>query len=105
MEPPALDDPVTLHPAALKTYEDQLMELRDAMQERVEGGYPRISECLRELVASIVVRRGPQDGRWTSKSGASYAVSWRSQAANNRKKFVGGGLVAEEGFEPPTQGL
>jgi site-specific DNA recombinase len=87
--PPAFEV-VSLHPAILKRYEEQLENLQDA----------------RELVETVTVYRDPSEpgaveieiaGRLNSILG--------ERAYPNGVKRVWGFLVAEEGLEPPTRGL
>ncbi|SCM71698.1 Phage integrase [uncultured Pleomorphomonas sp.] len=93
---------VTLHPAALKAYAEDLERLSEAMNSRLSAGYTEISRLLRELVHSVVVRRGKEPGEIEITLNGKL----RSLLAQPLvKSGVGGVVVAAGGIEPPTYGL
>ncbi len=103
--PPAFEV-VSLHPAILKRYEEQLENLQDALAEGMQSGDRECAEAIRELVETVTVYRDPSEpgaveieiaGRLNSILG--------ERAYPNGVKRVWGLVVAEDGFEPPTQGL
>ena len=49
-------NPVTLHPAAIKAYRDDLNSLAEAVSDRLASGYPKIGQIMRELIESVTVR-------------------------------------------------
>jgi len=96
-------DLVALHPATIQKYEQQLNILREELQRRVDHGYPKAAEVMRSLIDSIVVTRNPTTGK-----GLAIQIRGKLRKFLETPKFQklsGGGLVAKEGFEPPTQGL
>ena len=95
-----------MHPAILKRYEQQLEDLQRALTESTRSGDRECTEAIRELVETVTVDRDP------SKPGAvEIEIAGRlnailsERAYPNGVKRVWGLMVAEEGFEPPTQGL
>jgi hypothetical protein len=103
---PATPDVVALHPAALARYEQQLQRLQDALASSVAAGDAEPAQAMRDLVQTVTVFRD------NSKSGGVIVeITGRlnallgENAYPNRVKGVWGSVVAEEGFEPPTQGL
>ncbi|MCO6185157.1 recombinase family protein [Rhizobium sp. L1K21] len=105
-EVPPPVDVVTLHPAILKRYEQQLESLQTALSEGVRSGDRECAEAIRELVETVTVYRDP-----STPGAVQIEVSGRlntvlgDRAYPNGVKRVCGLMVAEEGFEPPTQGL
>ena len=97
---------VALHPAMVARYEEQLTRLQAALADGVRGGDTECSEAIRDLVETITVFRDS-----TRAGGVQVEISGRltallgEQAYPNRVRGVWGKMVAEEGFEPPTQGL
>ena len=103
--PPAFDV-ISLHPAILKRYEEQLESLQNVLADGMRSGDQECAEAIRELVETVTVYRDPSEpgaieieiaGRLNSILG--------DRAYPNGVKRVWGLVVAEEGFEPPTQGL
>ncbi|WP_341871220.1 recombinase family protein [Stappia indica] len=103
--PPAFEV-VSLHPAILKRYEEQLESLQDALAEGMRSGDRECAEAIRELVETVTIYRDPSEpgaveieiaGRLNSILG--------DRAYPNGVKRVWGLMVAEEGLEPPTRGL
>lgn len=56
---PAVDDVISLHPAALARYEHQLTHLQDALSKGVNAGDSEAAEAIRDLVETITVFRNP----------------------------------------------
>ncbi|MQW94112.1 recombinase family protein [Sinorhizobium fredii] len=93
--------PVMLHPASIAAYRNALYELQAAVRDRTNAGYPKLVECLREVIHDVIIRRGPEKGQID----VTLRGKLRVLLSQPLKKRVGGTVVAEEGFEPPTQGL
>jgi len=104
-EPPA-SKAVALHPAILKRYEEQLLQLENALARGVTAGDTEAAEAIRDLVETVTVFRDPARPR-----GVAVQVAGRlnallgEEAYPNRVKAVWGKVVAGEGLEPPTPGL
>lgn len=103
--PPAVEV-VTLHPGILRRYEQQLESLQSALTEGVRSGDRECAEAIRELVETVTIHRDS-----SSPGAVEIEVAGRlnavlgDQAYPNGVKRVCGLVVAEEGLEPPTQGL
>ena len=97
---------VALHPAMLARYEEQLTRLQAALAGGIRNGDTECSEAIRDLVETVTVFRDS-----TRAGGVQVEISGRltallgEQAYPNRVRGVWGKMVAEEGLEPPTQGL
>ena len=95
---------VALHPTALARYRQQVEDLQKALSSETLGEDREPVRALRELVAAIVVLPTPP--------GAPIEVEVRGRLAAlighevfPAARMWGGKVVAEEGLEPPTQGL
>jgi site-specific DNA recombinase len=97
---------VSLHPAILKHYEEQLDALQHTLAEGMRSGDRECAEAIRELVETVTVYRDPSEpgaieieisGRLNSILG--------ERAYPNGVKRVWELMVAREGLEPPTRGL
>ncbi len=95
---------VALHPTALARYRQQVANLQKALSSESLGDDREPVRALRELVAAIVVLPTPP--------GAPIEVEVRGRLAAlighqvfPAARMWGGKVVAEEGLEPPTQGL
>jgi site-specific DNA recombinase len=100
---PAPFDNVSLHPLAIARYRQQLGRLREELEEQIASGDRSPTTVMRDLIDKIVVTRNPVTGR-----GVSIEIKGKLRTLleeNAPKSLVGGAMVAEEGFEPPTQGL
>ena len=97
---------VVLHPTVLARYEQQLVELRDAMSKGIRAGDSEAAEAIRELIETVTVFRDPsRSGGVTVEIAGRLNALLGEQAYPNRVRGVWGKMVAEEGFEPPTHGL
>jgi hypothetical protein len=56
---PAVDDVISLHPAVLARYEQQLVHLQDALSKGVYAGDSEAAEAIRDLVETVTVFRNP----------------------------------------------
>jgi DNA invertase Pin-like site-specific DNA recombinase len=95
---------VALHPTALARYRQQVEDLQKALSSESLGDDREPVRALRELVAAIVVLPTPP--------GAPMEIEVRGRLAAlighdvfPAARMWGGTVVAEEGLEPPTQGL
>jgi site-specific DNA recombinase len=99
-------DVVSLHPAVLARYEQQLSQLEEALSKGVRAGDSDAAEAIRELVETVTVSRDP-----SRIGGVAVEIVGRLNALlgdaayPNKVKGVWGKMVAEDGFEPPTHGL
>ncbi len=80
---PAVGDVISLHPAVLARYEQQLVHLQDALSKGVNAGDSEAAEAVRDLVETVTVFRNP-----SHPGGVTVEI-----------------VVAREGLEPPTPGL
>jgi hypothetical protein len=56
---PAVGDVISLHPAVLARYEQQLVHLQDALSKGVTAGDSEAAEAIRNLVETVTVFRNP----------------------------------------------
>jgi site-specific DNA recombinase len=56
---PAAADVISLHPAVLARYEQQLVHLRDALSKGIDAGDSEAAEAIRDLVETVTVFRDP----------------------------------------------
>jgi site-specific DNA recombinase len=99
---PVLYVPAALHPEALKGYRKDLSRLTKELTDGVASGDGRLAKSLRDLVHSLSLRRGPEQGtvKVTMIGALSHLITTESE-----KTWVGGSLVARGGLEPPTPRL
>ena len=102
-EAPPVENIVALHPAALKKYEQQLGALKDALQAGLTSGDSTGAEALRDLIQTITIYRDER-----RPGGVRLKIAGRLNALLGYEpppRRLWGTVVAEEGLEPPTQGL
>jgi site-specific DNA recombinase len=103
--PPAFEV-ISLHPAILKRYEEQLESLQSALTKGIRSGDPESTEAMRELVETVTVYRDPSEpGAVEIVVAGRLSALLGDRAYPNGVRRVCGLVVAEEGFEPPTRGL
>ena len=100
---PAPFENVSLHPRALARYRHQLERLREELEEQIASGDRSPTTVMRDLIDKVVVTRNPKTGKGVSIEIKGKLRTLLEESAP--KSLVGGAMVAEEGFEPPTQGL
>jgi site-specific DNA recombinase len=104
-EPPGTEV-IALHPGVLARYEQQLVELQEALSKGIRAGDSEAAEALRELIETVTVFRDP-----SRHGGVAVEIVGRlnallgEEAYPNKVRGVWGKMVAEEGLEPPTHGL
>jgi site-specific DNA recombinase len=102
------DNVIEIHPAALKKIVTCATELRAIMGRGDMEGDHALSEAFRFFVHSVVVHKA--DG-WRKEPTVEIRSPWAAFAESpptaraTTSSLSGGSMVAEEGFEPPTQGL
>lgn len=95
---------ISLHPAALARYREQVENLNRALSANVLGDDQEPVRALRELVSAIIVHQtAPGEPISVDVRGRLAAVVGHDVFPQAR--IWGGKMVAEEGLEPPTQGL
>ena len=103
---PAVDDVISLHPAVLARYEQQLVHLQDALSKGVNAGDSEAAEAIRDLVETVTVFRNPSHpGGVTVEIVGRLNALLGEQAYPHNVRGVWGKVVAREGLEPPTPGL
>ena len=110
VQPEAPKQVTILHPAVLARYEKQLEALQAATAKGMSDGDSTAAEAMRELVESVIVRRGEQPGTVAveirGRLEALIGPDGQRRVSNVRGAFQSAGkVVAEDGFEPPTHGL
>lgn len=97
---------VSLHPEILRRYEEQLETLQSTLAQGVRSGDRECAEAMRELVETVTVYRDFSElGAVEIEVAGRLNAILGERAYPNGVKRVCGLVVAEEGFEPPTQGL
>ncbi len=103
------DNVINIHPAALKMVLTCATELRGVMERGDMEGDHALSEAFRFFLHSVVVHKA--DG-WRKEPTVEIRSPWIAFNATPptvrgaiASGLSGGLMVAEEGFEPPTQGL
>ncbi len=97
---------VTLHPAAIKRYEEHVENLSQAFDDGISPENEDAAHAVRNLVEKIIVGHD-EDGRLSLSVHGRLAALTDASALypNMRIPSSGGSLVAGEGLEPPTRGL
>ncbi|MGO8918164.1 MAG: recombinase family protein [Stellaceae bacterium] len=100
---PSTTDIISLHPATLARYEQQLAHLQDPLSQGVSAGDAEAAAAIRDLVETVTVFRDP------SRPGSvAVEIVGRLNALLGERAYpngVWGKMVAGEGLEPPTLGL
>ncbi len=96
---------VGLHPAALRRYEQLVRQLNDVFGRGVTPDNAEAAEKIRELVAKAVVKPSDQGFMIELQGRLALLMGAPNLYPNMRIAASGGSVVAEEGLEPPTQGL
>ena len=100
---PAAGDVISLHPAVLARYEQQLVHLQDALSKGVNAGDSEAAEAVRDLVDTVTVFRNPSHpGGVTVEIVGRLNALLGEQAYPKNIRGVWGKMVAGEGLEPPT---
>ena len=96
---------VGLYPAALRHYEKAVRQLHQVFGQGVTSDNEEAAEKIRNLVAKAVVK--PTDKGFTIELQGRLAllIGAPNLYPNMRIAASGESMVAEEGLEPPTQGL
>lgn len=96
---------VGLHPAALRRYEEHVADLHAVFGQGLSPDNREAAEKIRKLIARVTVK--PQaDGFQLELQGRLVVLMNAPKVYPNMRIAASGGrVVAEEGFEPPTQGL
>ncbi|WP_412065161.1 recombinase family protein [Rhizobium sp. SYY.PMSO] len=90
---------VELHPQAIQQYRKAVEDLAGRLSELDEHADADAIASFRALVDRVVVHDTPTGGV------EAEVVSRISALIGDKADMLGGRMVAEEGFEPPTQGL
>ncbi|MGD9657987.1 MAG: recombinase family protein [Methylocystis sp.] len=96
---------VGLHPAALRHYEELVGQLGDVFGRGVTSDNEEAAEKIRELVAKVIVRPSEEGLKIELQGRLALLMGAPNIYPNMRIAASGGSMVAEEGLEPPTQGL
>ena len=96
---------LALHPAALQHYEQLVGQLNDVFGRGVTLENEEAAEKIRELVAKVVVKPVDEGFKIELQGRLAMLMGAPNLYPNMRISASGGSVVAEEGFEPPTQGL
>ena len=100
MGDPPSTEVVALHPAVLARYEQQLVELQDALSKGIRAGDSEAADAIRELIDTVTVYRDS-----SRPGGVAVEISGRlnallgERAYPNKVRGVWGKVVAEEGYQ------
>ncbi len=95
---------VTLHPAAINEYLRNLDRLAELIGADIAEGDHGLAQALRSLIETVTIMPAPaREAPVIRVSG--HLASLLGADVFPQRSFAGGAVVAEEGFEPPTQGL
>jgi hypothetical protein len=96
---PAVDDVISLHPAVLARYEQQLTHLQDALSKGINAGDSEAAEAIRDLVETITVFRNPSHpGGVTVEIVGRLNALLGEQAFPHRAQGVWGKMVARDRY-------
>jgi hypothetical protein len=101
---PAVSDTISLHPAVLARYEQQLVQLQDALSKGINAGDSDAAEAIRDLVETVTVFRDPsRAGGVTIEIVGRLNALLGEQAYPNKVRGVWGKMVAGARcrFSPP----
>jgi site-specific DNA recombinase len=94
---PAVDDVISLHPAVLARYEQQLVHLQDALSKGLNAGDSEAAEAIRDLVETVTVFRNPSHpGGLTVEIVGRLNALLGEQAYPHNVRGVWGKVVARE---------
>ena len=103
IEPPT--KVVDLHPTAIEAFHADIASLASRLTANADDFAPEAIRPLRRLVAAVIVHPSPPFKPVRLEIKGRLAVLLGEEALLPPAKKLAAGLVAEEGFEPPTQGL
>ncbi|WP_152463743.1 zinc ribbon domain-containing protein [Roseivivax sp. THAF30] len=92
---------LSFDPVTASDYVAAIGELMVSMGQDAGNIEPRIRDTVRSLISEVIVSPAEADGIPVEVKGKISALVTRSSSSRR----VGGAMVAEEGFEPPTHGL
>ena len=96
---PAGNDTISLHPAVLARYQEQLVELQDALSKGINAGDSDAAEAIRGLVETVTVLRDPSPpGGVTIEIAGRLNALLGEQAYPNKVRGVWGKMVAGERY-------
>ena len=96
---PAVNDTISLHPAVLARYQEQLVELQDALSKGINAGDSDAAEAIRGLVETVTVFRDPsRPGGVTIEIAGRLNALLGEQAYPNKVRGVWGKVVAGARF-------
>ncbi len=102
---PAEEKIVGLHPAALRAYEEHVGRLQSVFDQDVTADYEEASNKIRGLIARVTLRPSEEGFKIELQGRPALLMGASNLYPNMRITASGGSMVAEEGLEPPTQGL
>ena len=79
---PTASDVISLHPAVLARYEQQLVQLQDALSKGINAGDSEATEAIRDLVETVTVFRDP-----SRLGGVTVEIAGRLTALLNEPVF------------------
>ena len=94
---------VALQPALVANYLRGVEQLDQLLRDG-QPSTPDVARAVRDLVSKVIVHPPGEDGRPEIEV-QGYLSELINPTLGQKLKCRGGLLVAEEGFEPPTQGL
>ncbi|RIK92948.1 MAG: recombinase family protein [Proteobacteria bacterium] len=97
---------VTLHPAAVEKYLDDVNNLETVLAaDFIHRQDQSAGQAVRALIESVIISQKQPDGSYEIELKGKLASLIGGNPYPQARLKWGGWVVAEEGFEPPTQGL
>ena len=102
---PTASDVISLHPAVLARYEQQLVQLQDALAKGINAGDSEATEAIRNIVETVTVFRDP-----SRPGGVTVEIAGRLTALLNEPVFptnaraVWGKVVARDRYRQTPPG-
>ncbi len=96
---------VGLHPASLREYEEQVRQLQVMFGQGITPDYEEAANKIRSLISRVTLRPSQEGFKLELQGRLALLMGAPALYPNMRIASSGGSMVAEEGLEPPTQGL
>ena len=95
---PAVSDVISLHPAVLARYEQQLLQLQDALARGMSAGDSEAAEAIRDLIETVTVFRDP-----SRPGGVTVEIAGRLTALLHEPVFPHTPQICDTCFDRPPE--
>lgn len=100
---PSMPENVALHPGSAKLFASFIDDLLRSFDVQITDANRDAAEAVRKLLDKVVVT--PSSEGFNVEVHGTIGLLIRATESAMSRGLLGGTLVAEDGFEPPTQGL